>query len=148
MCVQACLRECLLLSTAGHIWSVANAASSLAVLPADSAPEAGSTSGGGAQEPSSPSPSRQPLWQHQPPRLWDLRSPLGVPPAARAREHELREQQQHAEEEVQRRELAVVERAHVPLSKLLQDRCVAVRGEMFSCSCVCVCVCVCESLRT
>lgn len=60
-CVEARLCECLMLSAAGHVWSIANAAGGVAVV------------GGDAAEGSAASAKA----------LWDLRSPLGVAPAAR-----------------------------------------------------------------
>jgi len=107
-CVEARPSECLLLSAAGHIWAVANACASLAVVPS------------GGQQGGEPQPQQQ---QQQ--QLWDLRSPLGVSPSARANEQQLRLQRagMTAEKALQ---LEEVEDARVPLSMLLQEKWVRV----------------------
>ena len=115
--MEARLHECLLLSTAGHLWSVANAASSIAVLPASDGDEAAPPAGTSDRDVKSTGWVALPA--HKQRVLWDLRCPLGVPPAARARERELRLSTQQGLGRME-----AVEQQEVPLSKLLQDRCV------------------------
>ena len=138
--MEARLRECLLLSTAGHIWSVANAASSLTVLPAESSSISINLEGdhcggdGSADNVSGASGVAKEIARGGGTErtLWDLRNPLGVPPAARARERELREAARIAAEEEAEEEgegeavLLAGGGQEDPLSKLLQERCVCV----------------------